>query len=73
MENLIADSSTDVDVFDALHSDAGHEADHSPFYTYVFMAWYLVKHRGNFTFTLPYNAVPRLRICGAIPSVACGA
>jgi hypothetical protein len=28
---------------------------------YVFMAWYLVKHRDNFTFTLPYlwiNPVP---------------
>jgi len=45
------------------------EADHSPpsstkvrnvwSYTsippYVFMAWYSVKHRDNFTFTLPYD------------------
>jgi hypothetical protein len=43
----------------------GREADHSPFtdvenawsYTstpqYVFMAWCLVKHKDNFTFTLP--------------------
>jgi hypothetical protein len=45
---------------------AGHEADHSPpssaevknewNYTsipqYVFMAWCLLKHRGNFTFTV---------------------
>jgi len=45
----------------------GREADNSPssgaevknmwIYTstphYVFMAWYLVKHRENFTFTLP--------------------
>jgi hypothetical protein len=22
---------------------------------YVFMAWFLVKHRDNFTFTLPYH------------------
>jgi hypothetical protein len=51
----------------------GHEADHSPpcsaevknvwHYTstpqYIFMVWYLVKHRDNFTFTLLYPSTSR--------------
>jgi hypothetical protein len=36
----------------------GREADHSPpFPQYAFMAWYLVKHRGNFIFTF-YFCLP---------------
>jgi hypothetical protein len=62
----------------------GREADHSPPSSaevknawscistpqYVFMAWCLVKHRDNFTFTFYFahlHIMPRLRMRGTIP------
>jgi hypothetical protein len=31
---------------------------------YIFLAWCLVKHRDNFTFTLPlYHRLPEVRLC----------
>jgi len=34
---------------------------------YIFMAWYLVKHRGSFTFTLPcYSGSQPLQIRGSV-------